>query len=228
MSYKSLEGFQKVTFKSEREGALQDLLAKQPLMSAVADDNATFIFKIVHSVGPRIFLSAVEESRKPKSGEPMRFIFSLSTGQYALIADAENSTGAGSVVIDFSSSELLRLQRRDSFRIVIPSSVTLEFYLNSQITPANAIKVSDVSLGGAALRLTPAQVSSYWVGSSIKGSLVLHGRDAIVLEGIVRHHFPKEALWQKVGVQFTNLSIDQQRELLSLSLQLHREINRKD
>lgn len=224
MSYKSLEGFQKVSFKSERDGAFKDLVSKLPLLSAVSADNATFIFKIVHTVGSRLYLTAVEETRKTVSGEELRFIFSLTTGQYALVARVESSTGVGSVLIDYDVAELLRLQRRDSFRINVPPSVTFDFYLNSKMTQENAWKVADCSLGGAALRVPKDLVSSYWVGSSIKGSLVLHGRDPMVLEGVVRHHFPKDSgPTQKIGIQFVNLTPDQIQEMHSLTLQLHRE-----
>lgn len=226
MGYKDLDGFQVVAFKSEREGALSDLTTRLPMMSAAAEDNSTFLYRVARVVGSRVYLSALEETRPAKVGEEFRFIFSLATGQYALVSIIASSS-AGSVVIDYSKSELLRLQRRDSFRIVIPPSISLEFYLNSKLKPEYSMRVADVSLGGAAVRMNPEQLSQYWVGSSIKGSLAIHGRDPIELEGAIRHHFPKEQgeQTQKVGVQFLNLSIEQQRELLSLTLQLHREMN---
>lgn len=218
-----------MTFKSEREIAFNDLVARQPLLSAAAEDNSTFLYRVAQVVGSRIYLTVLEETRPAKVGEEIRLIFSLATGQYALVANIEASSGAGSAVIDFAKSELLRLQRRDSFRIVIPSNVSLEFYLNSKIKAEYAIRVADVSLSGAALRMNPDQISQYWVGSSIKGSLVVHGRDPIELEGVIKHHFAKEQgqPTQKVGVQFQKLSPEQHRELLSLTLHLHREINRK-
>ncbi len=228
MGYKDLDGFQVVAFKSEREGALSDLLTRLPMLSAAAEDNSTFLYRVARVVGNSIYLSVLEETRPANVGEEIRFIFSLATGQYALVAIVASS-GGGSVVIDFSKSELLRLQRRDSFRIVIPLSISLNFYLNSKLKPEYALPVADVSLGGAAVRMNPEQISQYWVGSSFKGSLVIAGRDPIELEGAIRHHFPKEQgqPTQKVGVQFLNLSIEQQRELLSLTLQLHREMNPK-
>lgn len=228
MSYKNLDGFQVVAFKSEREGALNDLTTRLPMLSAAAEDNSTFLYRVARVVGSSLYLSVLEETRPAKVGEEIRFIFSLATGQYALVSIVASST-AGSIVIDFSKSELLRLQRRDSFRIVVPPTITLEFFLNSKLKPEYAIRVADVSLGGAALRMNAEQISQYWVGSSIKGSLVMHGREPIELEGAIRHHFPKEhgQPTQKVGVQFLNLSIEQQREMLSLTLQLHREMNPK-
>lgn len=233
MAYKDLDGFQTVAFKSEREGVFTDFAKRQPFLSAAAEDNSTFLYKISQVVGSRIYLTAAEETRPARIGEELRLIFSLATGQYALVATVESasgsSSGAGSVVVDFAKSELLRLQRRDSFRIVVPPSIALEFYLNSKIRPEYAMRVADVSLGGAAIRMPLDEVSRYWVGSSIKGSLVMHGRDPIELEGVVRHHFPKESgPTQKVGVQFLKGSAEQQRELLSLTLQLHREMNRKE
>lgn len=228
MSYKNLEGFLPVAFKSEREGALKDLTSHLPMLSAFSEDNSTFLYRVSRVAGTSIYLSVLEETRPAKVGEEIRFIFSLATGQYALVAYIV-STSASSAVIDFAKSELLRLQRRDSFRIVIPSTISLDFFLNSKLKPEYAMRVADVSLGGAALRMNPEQVSKYWAGSSIKGSLVMHGREPFELEGTIRHHFPKEQgqPTQKVGVQFLNLSIDQQRELLSLTLQLHREMNPK-
>lgn len=227
MSYKNLEGFQTVSFKSEREAAFNDLVSRQPMLSAAAEDNSTFLYRVAQVVGSRVYLTVLEETRPARVGEEIRLVFSLTTGQYAIVATVESS-GAASAVFDFAKSELLRLQRRDSFRIVLPPNIPLEFYLNSKIKPEYAIRVADVSLSGAALRMTPDQISQYWVGSSIKGSLVIHGRDPIELEGVIRHHFPKErGPTQKVGVQFTDLSIDQQREMLSLTLQLHREMNRQ-
>jgi c-di-GMP-binding flagellar brake protein YcgR len=228
MGYKDLSGFQIVSFKSERENALKDLGTRHPWLTAATADNATFLYQVAQITGSRIYLKALEETRAAKVGEELKLIFSLTTGQYALVAIVETSASAGSIVIDFAKSELMRLQRRDSFRIVVPPSIGLEFYLNGKIKPEYALKVADVSLGGAALRLNPEQISKYWVNSSIKGSLVLHGREPIELEGTIKHHFPKDqSPTQKVGVQFLNLSIDQQRELLSLTLQLHREMNPK-
>ncbi len=228
MGYKNLDGFQAVAFKSEREGALSDLSDRLPMLSAAAEDNSTFLYRVSRVVGTTIYLSSLEETRPAKVGEEIRLIFSLATGQYALVAIVASSS-AGSIMFDFSKSELLRLQRRDSFRIVIPPTISLEFFLNSKLKPEYAMRVADVSLGGAAVRMNAEQLSRYWVGSSIKGSLVMHGRDPIELEGTIRHHFPKEQgqPTQKVGVQFLNLSTEQQRELLSLTLQLHREMHPK-
>src|SRR5688572_7648614 len=124
MSYKDLSGFQTVAFKSEREAAFNDLIARQPMLSAAAADNSTFLYGVAQVVGSRIYLKVLEETRPAKVGEEIRFIFSLATGQYALVALIE-STSAASAVIDFAKSELLRLQRRDSFRIVIPKNLTV-------------------------------------------------------------------------------------------------------
>jgi hypothetical protein len=229
MSYNDLPGFQVVEFKTERDGALKDLDRAKPLLSTFATDHATFLFRVTQVVGTKIYLTAIEQSREAKTHEELRFVFSLSTGQYALVGRLEFAAGANSVLLDFSKVELLRLQRRDSFRIVLPVGVPLTFYLNKKIKPEYAIKVNDVSLGGMAVVMPPDHIESYWVGSSIKGSLVLSGRDPIELEGVIRHHFPKDAFkHQKMGVQFSEITGDIQRELLSLTLQLHREINKKE
>lgn len=225
MGYKDLDGFQVVAFKSERETVFNELSSRQPMLSAAAEDNSTFLYRVAQVVGSRIYLSVLEETRPVTVGENIRLIFSLPTGQYALVTTIITS-GAASAIIDFADSEVLRLQRRDNFRIVIPKNLSLEFFLNSKMIRENAIRVADVSLTGAALLMNPEQITQYWVGSSIKGTLALQGRE-IELEGTIRHQFPKEQgqRTQKVGVQFVNLSIDQQREMLSLTLQLHREMN---
>lgn len=228
MAYNDLPGFQVVAFKSEREGALQDLDRVKPLLSTFAPDHSTFLFRVTQVVGTKIYLTAIEQSREARTHEELRFVFSLSTGQYALVGRLEFAAGANSVLLDYSKVELLRLQRRDSFRIVVPVGIPLTFYLNNKIKPEYAVAVSDVSMGGLALVMPPDQIASFWVGSSIRGSLVLSGRDPIELEGVIRHHFPKDAFkHQKMGVQFSEVTGELQRELLSLTLQLHREINKK-
>ena len=133
MSYTNLSGFQVVAFKSEREGALKDLSDARPLLSAFTKDNSTFIFKITQVTGTKLYLTSIEHTREAVTGEQINFIFSLSTGQYAIVGSLELAAGANSVVIDLAKCDLMRLQRRDSFRISVPPSISLTFYLHSKI-----------------------------------------------------------------------------------------------
>jgi hypothetical protein len=130
---------------------------------------------------------------------------------------------SGWAVIDISG-DLFQLQRRANVRLILPESYGAVYILMSHEGKKFFIDcaVKDISAGGLKLEV-PISHPEFKSGEVLKGSLRLGNRRSMELETEVRFA-KKEEKFHTVGVQFLNVDHILENRLLSLMMDLQREL----
>jgi c-di-GMP-binding flagellar brake protein YcgR len=122
---------------------------------------------------------------------------------------------------------LYHLQRREDYRIHIPSSykALLEVNsINSQIRKLS-IPIMDLSGGGCRIQVEP-KVLSLKAQDQIKGHIFLPDRQPIQIVGTVRHiRIEKNSKGQPIcGIQFIGMSDITKNKIIAVVMDLYREL----
>ncbi len=137
------------------------------------------------------------------------------------------SFSSGWVVLD-KSSELFQLQRRANARVDLPSNYNASYTLMSVGIHRCFVeaKVRDVSAGGVKIEFFKPNFEIQ-NGDRLRGALKLGLRRPIECEMEVRHVFEREVEGKVVvamGLQFLNVDQTFENRLLSLMMDLQREL----
>jgi hypothetical protein len=126
-----------------------------------------------------------------------------------------------------TSEPLFHLQRRNDYRIKIPSSykALFEVVAINGSTKKLSIPITDLSGGGCRLVIN-TQVTKLNVGDELRGHLFLPDRSPIQLTGSVRH--TKEEVHAKnsvaYGIQFVGLSEMVKNRIVAVVMDLYRQL----
>lgn len=133
------------------------------------------------------------------------------------------------LIILYPSEELFILQRRMNARIVLPEAFPgyFEFQVNSHKDIAFKAKVMDFSAGGVKLRVHAAD-PIFKEDDTLEGILIFNQRRPIAISGQVRFNrtLPSAEI-QILGLQFVDIDKRIEGRLLSLVLDIQRELDSK-
>lgn len=165
------------------------------------------------------------DSKEIKEAQKAVVNFSFKNERYFFQTDLYFE--AGWVVLK-TDTDLFLLQRRANARIDIPDEYNAVFILSQYSGKSYFLdcKVKDISAGGLKFKL-PSATPSLSVGSSVKGLLRLGNRRSMEFEVEVRFVQKKEhqsTVTQTAGVQFLNIDTAMETRLLSLMMDLQREL----
>ena len=124
--------------------------------------------------------------------------------------------------------ELFHLQRRQNYRIKIPENYSAICLIteHKSIPVKLSAHIYDISSGGIRVELIanePVLIS----GDSVTAHIFIGKREALQVEGIVRHHklekFATKPSKQIFGVEFTEMGSFIEGKLFAITMDLHRE-----
>lgn len=165
------------------------------------------------------------DSKQVTEGQKVTVNFPFRTERYFFQTDLSFDEGVPSLRI---AVDLFQLQRRASARIEIPEEIEAEFSIVWREGASMFVKsrVKDISAGGLKIEI-PAGSAGFKVNDKIKGVLHIGQRRPLELEAEIRFSRtngsdPQAA--QIVGLQFRNLAYMMEHRLLSLVMDVQREI----
>ncbi len=214
-----------VSFERDRQHIFESMASRRMLVSAIGRDHIQFQFALEKIERSQIYLHLqAPYPRKPLSHEPLTVTFGLDEGQYFLRGDLEVISGDSYVMP--IGEKLYRMQRRAHFRAPMPEAMKALFRLRKiegGIT-SHDLMISDISGGGLGLLIPKNRSLPAVPGDAIRGTLTMVDREPMELEGVIRHVWPPDHEGTvKIGLQFCNLTKQQERELVIISMGIHRE-----
>ncbi len=214
-----------VSFERDRQHIFEMMASRRMLVSAIGRDQIQFQFALEKVERSQIYLNLKPPfPRKPASHEPLTLTFGLDEGQYFLRGDIE--AVSGDVYVMAIGEKLYRMQRRSHFRAPMPDAMKALFRLRKVEggIAAHDLMVSDLSGGGLGLLVPKNRSLPAVPGDEIRGTLTMVDREPMELEGVIRHVWPPDHDGNvRIGLQFRNLTKQQERELVIVSMSIHRE-----
>ncbi|UYL09151.1 PilZ domain-containing protein [Bdellovibrio sp. SKB1291214] len=121
-------------------------------------------------------------------------------------------------------TEMFHLQRRQNYRVRIPQSYQAFFDVTEINGSAANIhcKLGDLSSQGCRL-VEKLPGTSFKNNDAVKGKLLINKNSPIELEAEVRHVKTEEG-YQYIGIEFQKLSAIQENNLFALTMEIHKEL----
>lgn len=164
------------------------------------------------------------DSKGVNQNQAVMLSFNFKTERYFMQTELYFEAGWAVIKIE---GELFQLQRRANARVEIPDKYDATFILNQHGGKNYFIdcRLKDVSAGGFKMEMTDGP--EFKIGDKAKGLFKLGNRRPIEFEIEVRFVMAKEANGKKLqiaGVQFQNIDSILESKLMSVVLDLQREI----
>lgn len=162
-----------------------------------------------------------EDSKSVTQPQKVLLNFSFKSERYFMQSELAFESGWAVLQI---GGDLFQLQRRANARLVIPPTYPAVYILTSHEGKKYFVDcaVKDISAGGLKLEV-PVTHQDFRMGEVLKGSLRLGNRRPMEFEVEVRFAQKNEKL-HIVGVQFLNVDHVLENRLLSLMMDLQREL----
>lgn len=218
--------FEKVAHRKDRERVWNTLIESRCEI-LVVDQKKQKIVAIPHSLsGANLVLTAAQPERLPLSN-PCILNFSIGPEKYFMRADLNHRLGSA-LTLDIHQ-DLFKLQRRDTFRLVFPPGFRAQISL-TQKNDADAklnCNLADLSGGGFAFEFNSSPDLTFKAGDVITARLQIGAEFDELVAGVVRHCRMVGSRGSglcRVGVEFQNLKLSKQEEIIRLVMDLHREL----
>jgi c-di-GMP-binding flagellar brake protein YcgR len=125
----------------------------------------------------------------------------------------------------FVDGPVFLLQRREDFRLKIPQAqkVLFEIKLKNESNQVVSCAIKDLSAGGCRLLIDPKKWQPK-VGDPIAGTILISGREPIIMEASIKHIKPDSTEKNKLscGVQFNQISEIQKNRIAAIVMDLFR------
>lgn len=184
-----------------------------------------FIFALVSRDGESLLLETeAPPVRELRIGEIIEIFFGLEDGKYLLRAALEKVDGRKLNLR--AGGELLRLQRRNSFRVTLPFTSRIRFLLTAaggQTFKQNELSPVDLSAGGMRLRWITPDLPVLKENDEIQGLLTTGGKP-MELKAKVRAVLSRNGLTE-LGFEFIGIAQKDEQALMFLCLQIYRSKN---
>lgn len=168
-----------------------------------------------------LFCHHTEDSKHITQPQKVLLNFSFKTERYFM--QTEIYFESGWIVVPISG-DLFQLQRRANARFVMPAEYGATYILSSHEGKKYFVDclIKDISAGGLKLEVPPTH-PEFKVGEILKGTLRLGTRRPMDFDVEVRFA-QKTPTGHVVGVQFLNIDHIMENRLLSLMMDLQREL----
>lgn len=217
--------FKKVADLFEREKLFEDL-CKTPCEILAKEHSpgteVTLLKAEVYS-SPEISLRPLDpEFRFKESGE---IILQLTIGSEKYLYSAKYQLRAGIIKVK-STEPLYHLQRREDFRLKLPSTLGAVFNVEVQTGAKNSRKLKIVDLSAGGCRLFENHPSSLFaLDDKIFGTLEIAQRDKIQVSGKIVHSLVEDGQKsQSIGILFTQMSAPAKNKIAGLVMDLYRQL----
>jgi hypothetical protein len=218
------EIFNKLT-ESERDRLLRDLADVHGDILCKGDGEDLYRLK-VERIGnnKELYCLAASPTAIPESETDLLGNFSLGGERYFFRSPAIIHQEFVTLRAD---GEVFHLQRRQNYRLKIPANYRALFTIMSH--QGKPMKVNadilDLSTGGCKAELKTAGLVLL-EGDEIEGMLLIAGREAIGIKGVIRHRKAEATNLgsrQTFGVEFSGVSAPLEAKLFAITMDLHRQ-----
>lgn len=218
--------FTRISDSSEKNRLFEDLaMSRSELHGKKPEPSAdVFVLMAFNYNGSKLNCKLIGATTPlPPSGELIATFF-VGGEKYFIQTEFQAS---GDQVSLATSNHLFHLQRREDYRIRIPSSykALLEIVsINSQ-TKKHSIPMTDLSGGGCRIQIDPKLIPLK-VHDVLKGHLFLPDRDPISIIGSIRHtRMENQGRGPMTcGIQFTGLTEPLKNRIVAVVMDLYREL----
>lgn len=213
---------------SERKELFRKIAMAHVSLYLKTENDVVFQLVAAQSQNDELLLChPTEESRKTEKDVKVTANFAFEEDRYFFQTEVSHTHGWAMLKTEV---DVFQLQRRANTRIEIPNDYSAGFAIkahNGKPVTGEA-KLIDISAGG--MKVTWTGAPEVVLGDSLLGSLRLGGRRPLDFNVQIRHVIKKEEAGQPVqvvGVQFENVNNMMENYLLSLMLNLQRELHLK-
>ncbi len=225
MNQANQEIFNKVSSAKEKEKIFSDLIKSRTELFCKGPGDEVFKLSC-ERVSPdnRMVCLFVKTENHFDPTVPLSVICQFNLGGEKYFFKSTLDFRIKSYTLDLSS-DLFQLQRRQSYRIRIPSSTRSNAEVIHQDTKEMIKAVpADLSTGGCCVIFKQNQ-TSWKPGDKIQLHLKISHRDPLQLPGVVRHVRPSTPpeTGLNIGLQFEGISLAVEKELFSITMELYRE-----
>lgn len=223
----SADIFTKISDTSERTRLLKDLAGSRSEIHAKKPDPTSDVFVLMayDFSNDKISCKLIGATTPlPPRGNLIATFF---VGGEKYFIQAEFTTIADQVVLNLTGHHLFHLQRREDYRIRIPSSyrALLELVSINNQTKKQSIPMMDLSGGGCRIQVDP-KILPFKVQDTLKGHLFLPDRDPIQVTCSVRHvRIDNHGRGPMIcGIQFVGLTEPVKNRIIAVVMDLYREL----
>jgi len=223
----SADIFTRISDTSERTRLFEDLAASRSELHAKKPDPTgdVFVLMAYDFSNEKLSCKLIGATNPlPPKGNLIATFF---VGGEKYFIQTDFSAIADQVTLSLTGNHLFHLQRREDYRIRIPSSykALLELVsINSQ-TKKHSIPMMDLSGGGCRIQVDPKQLP-FKVHDTLKGHLFLPDREPILVNCSIRHirtenHGKGPMI---CGIQFVGLTEPVKNRIIAVVMDLYREL----
>ncbi len=219
--------FQKVATRADRERVYNILVERKVEVVAVTESKSSHKYVPKYLSGHKMVMSPPDKVTVPFPNGPVVVTFSIGVEKYFLKTQLEEGRGED-VSLDMQA-ELYKLQRRNSFRLNIPSGyqARIEITVRNEKPVKEKYELVDLSGGGFAFELPAGHEPQFKKDEILIGRLVVGPEFKEVVTCIVRHARMVGSRGSglcRVGAEFQSIKAPVQNELIKLVMDLHRDM----
>lgn len=215
--------FNKVSSAEERRKIFDDLIKSRTEIFCKGTSNEVFKLSCERVSAENRMMCQFQKTDDFEPAIPSALIcqFDLSGEKYFFKSTLDYHIK--NYVLDLNT-ELFHLQRRQSYRINIPSSArTSAELIHSQSKESLKATPADLSTGGC--RLLCKGSFPWKTSDKVHLQLKIGQRDPMQLPGVIRHirQATPSSTGTYIGIQFEGISSAVEKELFSITMELYRE-----
>lgn len=219
--------FQKVATRADRERVYNLLVERQIEVVAVTESKTTHKYVPKFLTGHKMVMGPPEKQSTAFPKGNVVITFSVGVEKYFLKTQLEEGRGEDAH-LDMHV-DLFKLQRRNSFRLNIPTGYQARFEIN--VRNGEPVKekyeLVDLSGGGFAFELSTGHEPQFKANEIIVGKLIVGPEFKEIITCVVRHSRMVGSRGSglcRVGIEFQDIKASVQNELIKLVMDLHRDM----
>lgn len=220
--------FVKIKNNEDIEKIIQSLSAQKYQISAKLPTSSEHIISLEAQSLVRNELGCKIKSIPPELVLPEigSLVIQVQMGEDIILAQPQYSIRGESIFLQVSC-DFFQLQRREDFRLRIPTS----FHSQMTITSKNGNPLSysgnlvDISSGGCRIE-SHRRNFPVMMNDKVAGEISFLNRPSLEVSGVVRHiaPLPDNPETDLVGIQFQDLSAQSKNRIFALMMDIHREL----
>lgn len=217
--------FQRLANEDEKQKIFDSLALTRMELSAKTDEGEIVKMKAIRHIQSTLSCEFAETNIKEFAGEVVLTFF---TGGQKYFMKCPVRISKPGMCNFKTSSPLYILQRRDNFRVKVPSSYSTVIHYTDELGYHKEVSAEmfDISAGGCRL-VHHQQMPNFSVDQKVDLELLIGKRDPISVKAQIRHKQEAEVDRKKVqvfGLEFVQMTPQFEAKLLAIVIDLHREL----